>query len=166
MNTKIIVIDDSLSMKDHKEEIIEIGGLLGYCLKGFDDDGVDMHLAVARKAFRSGHSKKLKRAISDCKFKAPCNMANFLEPIFEDYKEKIQSHTQIKPTVLYILTNAVWLEVCEVEAQIVNFVRFLEKHNVALHQVGIQFIRFGDSAKGEQRLQALDKLKARKLVDR
>lgn len=162
---QIIVIDDSSSMRIHKSNVANMAGLLVYALKGFDSDGIDMHLPVARKARTIANSKYLSSFLSESTFTGECNMAHCLGQIFEAYKEKINSHAKgLKPTNIYVLTDAVWQPKCEVDAQIINFVQYLVSQGQWSRQVGIQFIRFGDSEDSRICLETLDTLKQRGLT--
>jgi hypothetical protein len=144
-----------------------MASLLVYVLKGFDSDGIDMHLSVAHKTSTIANSKYLGRFLNESTFTGQCNMAYCLGQIFETYKAKITSNAKrLKPINIYILTNAVWQPKCEVDVLIIDFVKFLMDKDQWLRQVGIQFIRFGDSEASKVCLETLDTLKQRGLTER
>jgi hypothetical protein len=166
---QVIVVDDSLSMKPHEAEVESMVDLLGWTLKDFDPDKIEMRLAVANERIESNNSSDLVESLGKSNFQATCNMSHCLGELFEDYKKKIGIHGQgyyTRPMNIYILTNGIWQTPCEVEEQITDFVKFLEEHRLNRRQVGIQFIRYGENQLGMGRLHNLDTLKQRGLVRR
>jgi hypothetical protein len=158
-------------MNQHKNDVANMIDLLAYSLKGFDPDGVEMHLSVAGHSFKEKNAARLvDKFRSKSSFQNTCNMAHCLRRIFRDYKEKIKHHARgfpLTPMNIYVLTNAVWQPQCEVKEEIIKFVQFLaEKVPTKMRQVGIQFIRFGSDPEGIRRLEILDRLKEKGDVDR
>lgn len=150
-------------MRNHKNEVARMVDLFAYSLKGFDEDGVELYLSVAKKNFKEKNSKRLvDRFHTNSSFRDHCNMAHCLRQIFKDYKDKVKRHSRgfpLTPMNIYVLTDAVWQPKCEVKTEIIAFVNFLAEWKVDLRQVGIQFIRFGTDVGAMQRLRELDRLK-------
>lgn len=147
-------------MIGHKLEVSKMADLLVYALKGFDSDGIDMHLTVARTKRTITNSSQLSRFLAKSSFMGQCNMAHCLGQIFEAYKEKISKKAKdLKPASIYVLTDAIWQPKCEVDTQITDFVKFLVNEGQWSRQVGIQFIRFGNKESSRLILEALDTLK-------
>jgi hypothetical protein len=154
-------------MIGHKLEVSKMADLLVYALKGFDSDGIDMHLSVARTKRTITKSSQLSQFLAKSSFMGQCNMAHCVGQIFEAYKEKISKKAKdLKPASIYILTDAIWQPRCEVDTQITDFVKFLVDQGQWSRQIGIQFIRFGNDESSRLRLEALDTLNQNGLAAR
>lgn len=90
------------------------------------------------------------------------NINTALGRILRQYQDKVERHNRygaggrLKKLVLFVLTNGSWQPLSNAEKPISDLVDILHRYKQPEHQVGIQFIRFGDEPEGIWRLRKLD----------
>lgn len=144
---QIFLVDDSASMKNHKEAVGRTCRVLAYVLKegGADpDEAFDLYFTSAQPNVRSGKSSDLQKAVQECKFSDnTCDMQSSLDLIAT---KVIQNRKQVS---IYVLTNGHWNlqsdeKFCGVDFPIRRLIRHIKKEDKQRNWVGIQFIRFFD----------------------
>lgn len=163
------------------QQVRELLDLLAYIVKNDDPDGVDIYFTCPFKKYPSSktttalleklnrHKPRDSHDISD--------MSDSLWRIVNEYETYLKQTSYPKrifptrrsqtarPLSLYILTDAVWPSSCDVASVVERQVKSLNQHNKMRSQVGIQFIRFGNDPQGIIRLEYLDNLKLKDVVD-
>ncbi len=168
-------------MYRHWEEVQQLLNLLGYAIKEYDNDGMELIFMSDSKSFSD---KNITPLVNEVKYrKSQCktetNAEHCLRGILEEYAEsynKAKTHATprhhkasslsklvqwkdsnantVKPVCYYVLTDAVWQGICAVADPICEL---LDKIPTASkYQVGISFIQFGSYQKGTKRLRYLD----------
>lgn len=165
-------------MNEHWTDVRELLDLLGYIVKHYDDNGVDIYFT--NSSSKHGSVKTTTELLRVFDLYAPYgvhDMSARLWSIVADYQEDLRklhasrsrlsrlSLRRVRPLSLYVLTDAVWQPVCDVSPVITSLVGSLTDLNLHKKQVGIQFIRFGHSSVGIERLEVLDRLKQKGYVD-
>ncbi|RMJ20214.1 hypothetical protein CDV36_000098 [Fusarium kuroshium] len=153
---QIILIDNFKSMKPHMEQVARTARVIGYFTKVADNDGMDLFFTSdSTRAHKVSTSTAVEFTIRRTGFCAgKCNMANCLSNIlmavFKDDK------AQIKPTSIYVYTDAKWEEDNDVESVIRDSISRLVKADQRPTTLMFQFIQFGNDPKGTAHLQHLD----------
>ena len=159
-------MDDSLSMKEHWDDVILLFSVFAYFAKRLDDDGLEMSFTV------SDHTevfKKTSRAVSHLKTMRPSTPSNIdlrLGKILWRYQTDLERQRErtgsfwprekhVKPLSLYIFTDAAWPG-CDAVAPVEAMIEKQKQLGLPKEQVGIQFIRFGNDPIGIERLRYLD----------
>ena len=178
---KAFLIDDSHSMKPHRKDVGSLLDLLGYIVKRFDPNGLDLYVASSDTKFGGVKTTtELKGYFDRMRFEGEHDMSMRLSTIVGHYQDDLSQQRErvrdsflarmrtkrVRPLSLYVLTDAKWQPVCNVVPVIQALVGTLHDLNLHKQQVGIQFIRFGDLAQGIERLEELDKLKLNGVVDK
>ena len=157
--------------------------LLGYLVKQYDNDGLDIYFTCPFKKYSK--IKTTTRLLEIFDRHKPhghgkmSDMHAILSRIIVPYQEeirkmrnrrsfwpKLKAKETTLPLSLYIFTDAVWQPVCDVTDVITSLVDTLKEQNLHKQQVGLQFIRFGNQAAGVSRLERLDKLKLNRFTDK
>jgi hypothetical protein len=168
-------------MKQHWADVKDLVGLLADAIKKYDPDGVDYVFLSECQFHNEADTKhiieRLQRQHMHCK--TPINAPAALQRIFQRYETSFRTGKPAsvrkrplrrlstlfsgavtdgcKPCVFIVLTDARWYPPpdCKVSTPVVWFLKALgeaAKNN----QVGISFIRFGESSVGLRRLKFLD----------
>src|ERR1700744_4712885 len=116
----MFLIDDSITMKDHWNAVIELFNVLAYIAKRLDDNRLEMFFTV------SPGVKKFKNttpAVIHLQGITPSNYSNIdlrLGILLDEYKAKMLQHynklksayrvrrPRLKPLSLYVLTDGAW----------------------------------------------------------
>jgi hypothetical protein len=163
----VFLIDDSLSMATHWKEVIALVSLLSYIVKSADPDGLDMHYTISSKSVSSKKdSSDLVKSLQKTTPQGVSNLGMVLGNILGSYNERLEktlgstavrSQHGLRPLSLYVLTDGNWQPESDAETPIKEVVRNLHAHRkLNVHQVGIQFIRFGDTDAVKTMLGRLD----------
>ena len=169
---QVFLIDDSESMKEHWDSVVDLFRVLAWLVKKYDDDGLDMHFTVSEvkaknKSFKdTTPAVKILREMRE-KLISPSNIDLRLGTILEDYLDEVKEPKskgswsrfkpkKVKPLSLYVFTDGEWAGsdgVAPLEAMIE---RYKNLRTPKKTQIGIQFIRFGNGSDGVSRLGYLD----------
>ncbi|CAK4030412.1 SPS1, Serine threonine kinase [Lecanosticta acicola] len=170
----VFIIDDSRSMQPYWREVERLAQLLAFITKRMDRDGLELYFLTSERGYKCSSSSRLARYIRD---RAPDKMTNLNSRLAADlrsYREqidRIRSQTRTRRTSLfgrpglvqrsiYVFTDGVWESGEDEQGQEAIFLTAnkLAETGLERKQIGIQFIRFGESEVGRQRLEALDNL--------
>ncbi|KAI4172942.1 MAG: hypothetical protein LQ343_003229 [Gyalolechia ehrenbergii] len=171
----VFLVDTAKTMARYQTQVKEIVELLGFMVTPYDDDGIELYLSCNEESAwyrKSRDVSKFLDQLDEVHLSDRPSQPNFALP-FGKIIEKYQSRLTKKyfrehlgfdpkrppPLSLYVITDGVWQPGCEiaVEKTIVGLVDLLEERHLTNAQVGIQFIRVGDDANGERRLEKLDR---------
>ena len=167
-------------MIPHWSNARELLGLLFYLVKGADPNGVDLHFtSPARHYYRIKTTTDVLGIFNQNQPRSQghCDMSLNLSSLVGKYQKdlnKIHARRSIFDKIrsqetrrlsLYIFTNAVWLPKCDVAPVIKALVSTINQQRLHKQQAGLQFIRFGNSELGMERLDDLDNLKRSNVVD-
>ncbi|KIX03656.1 uncharacterized protein Z518_07209 [Rhinocladiella mackenziei CBS 650.93] len=162
----VFLIDDAASMKSHWEDVKMIATILGYFLKKYDDDGMDIYFSSSIKRFKAKTTTQLLNCLSGYELQNSSNVGSKLGEIVTEYIdtiEKYHSHklytltrSRPKPLNIYVLTDGIWQPGSEAETPIRRLASTLSQLNRKQGHVGIQFIFFGEDKEAEERLKRYD----------
>ncbi|KAL9125734.1 MAG: hypothetical protein Q9217_005105 [Psora testacea] len=165
----IFVIDNTESMRAHRNDVLKVISLLTYMLKVSDPNGLDVCFTQATQKVNSGKSTKLSTAVSQVAFRGISDMRTRLSHILQEHKNKFGTTTTPsgswyrnagppeaqKPLSFYVLTDGKW-QPNDVGPIIIALVESMRANHLPKDHVGIQFIRFGEDSRGIDRLNHLD----------
>ena len=153
-------------MKDHWADVISLFSVFAYFAKQLDDDGLEMHFTVSqdKKTFR--HTTPAVSHLKSIRQSTFSNIDIRLGQILRRYQTDLERSKErkgfllrkpkaVKPLSLYVFTDAVW-QGCDAVAPIESMIEKLRQFDLPKEQVGIQFIRFGNSETGVKKLEYLD----------
>jgi hypothetical protein len=154
-------------MINHGDDVAQCLSILGYEVKDFDKDGIEIYFTISDSKKKHRHTTKLVDEVKKQftpKSRRPTgvvtNINHRLGNLLEIYQRQIQSSRRrhVKPKIIFILTDAIWRDECDrdLRSSIANLVSTLDQYRAGTYQVGIQFIQFGNDAGATQRLQWLD----------
>lgn len=174
------------SRDKHESGVADYIDLLGYMVKSYDPDGIDLHYFHSREVIkRCKEVKRLVSSVNGKKFEGLSNPQGTLRGILEAYTRKLKAYTtesadyrkRIRrmsklfsaapklpnPLSVYVLTDGVWESPDSaggeyIDDTIKELIEALRSAGCKRVQVGIQFIRFGSHTYGVERLEALDRL--------
>ncbi|KAH8590626.1 hypothetical protein B0O99DRAFT_675870 [Bisporella sp. PMI_857] len=166
------LVDDALSMLPCWDDVESVFDVLAYLLKEADPDGIGLRFTTFDGQFNSKNrwgknsSTKLLSHVRDRRHKitGTSNITYRLDSILEPYITKLTNAYnlarggKVRKLNLYVLTDGVWEDECNPSPTIKKLVTKLQEfeYTTDSKQVGIQFISFGNIAKGLKRLKALD----------
>lgn len=164
---QVFLIDDASSMKAHWQDVKSILELLAYIVKDADQDGMELYFTMGSEKRRGRHAKQLVEKLTQRRRQGRSNMRERLGSILGEYQSRLSSETPPRTfhgtrrrpprrMVLYVLTDAVWQPICNVDPVIISMVNSLEQENMRNAQIGIQFVRLGNSREAKERLDRLD----------
>ena len=153
-------------MKEHWDDVISFFSVFAYFAKKLDNNGLDMYFTVSAS---KKHFKDTTPAVSYLKsirHSAYPNIDIRLDRILREYQNDLERpqerkksvfrlKTKVKPLSLYVLTDAAWYG-CDAIAPIEAMIEKQRQLMLPKEQVGIQFVRFGNSPTGIDRLEYLD----------
>jgi hypothetical protein len=159
-------MDDSLSMKEHWDDVVSLFSVLAYIVKRLDDDGLEMYFTVSLGVEKFRDTTP---AVAHLKSMRPSTYSNInirLERILRKYQTNLNHQRErrgifwsraktIKPLSLYVFTDGAW-HGCDAVAPVEAMIEKQRQLGLPKEQVGIQFIRFGNDKVGMERLQFLD----------
>ena len=157
----------------YKQEIRDRVELLSYILKACDPDGLDLYFTTTAAKLRPKTIPAMLKALDDnlpgsAKGEIP-DMRYRFSAIIEEYQNKLgerhylsslfkrsQPRRGPRKLSLYVFTDGLWQPKCDLTVTIKTLVSLLEQYSLTAKQVGVQFIRFGESQTGINRLEKLD----------
>jgi len=159
-------MDDSVSMKEHWDDVVSLFSVFAYITKRLDDDGLEMYFTVSA---RFEKFKDTTPAVAHLKSMRQTTFSNInmrLEHILRKYQADLEHQRErrgtfwsraksVKPLSLYVFTDGAW-NGCDAVAPIEAMIEKLRQLGLPKEQVAIQFIRFGNDEVGIKRLQYLD----------
>ena len=161
--SKVFLIDDSESMKDHWGSVLRVFHALAYLVKKEDPDGIDMYLANTLSGHHKRHTKELMETLQSVRPQGYCDMKEALGWLLEKFDHGPPTSPPAKPRhrsrwslslpkspatpsekrglSIYVLTDGVWQdgpgEVCGVEEPIRLAVSKLEQRGMLDSRIGI-----------------------------
>ena len=180
---QLFLIDNSESMQQYKDDVIDAFTNLAHILERADDDGLDVIFTSDWR--KKEHARRTVDLVELVQSNFPkdsagqCLIENSLDdlitkiiddlPSGEVNRKSIASRamsrlgkkTKGRPISIYVLTNGVWNPssrggLCGADAPIRRLIKELQRRNLRRVQVAFQFIRFGNNAMGIDRLTYLD----------
>ena len=158
-------MDDSLSMKEHWDDVISLFSVFGYFTKRLDKDRLEMYYTVSETKETFKHTSPAVASLKNIRHTSDCNIDIRLGKILRNYQQALDKHEArktswlrarpVKPLSLYVFTDGAW-HGCDAIAPIEAMIEKLKQLGLPKEQVGIQFIRFGNDQAGIQRLEYLD----------
>ena len=166
---KVMIVDNSTSMKPHLDSLKKVVKLLAYMLKHTDPNGLDIHLTQSIGTKNSTNSTDLVQIVEQASYTGTTDMRGRLVAIFEHYqagattRKVLEKHKfkpnrsvdSIRPLSFYILTDGKWNS-NNVDGAILTLVAGMKTNKLFKERVGIQFIRFGKDKAGIARMDYLD----------
>ena len=171
IENQIILVDDSSSMKRHRNELKRIAKILGYMVKGSDKDGIELRFTISEQRYNFKHTTQLVNVLETQRFEGKSNIRRSLKDIVQGYKDKLdavanpkrsrwslggKTSEEIRKQNVYVLTDGIWQPGYDPTEIIESLISDLQKHKVVKEQFGIQFISFGDDPGGLAVLNHLD----------
>lgn len=166
---QIFLIDDSKTMQTHWPHVKRAFRTLGYLVKGFDRDGIEIRFSVSLATEgRSKNRKKLIAILDSVRPGGQCNMALALGKVLQKYTSEDRNERSLKifsrskskwGLSLYVLTDGIWEDdeqLKDVAKAVKSLVDKLDARDMPRGNVGIQFIQFGNDPVGTKRLKFLD----------
>lgn len=153
---QIFLIDNFNSMLQYSAQIAKTARVISYVTKVADTDGIDLYFASdSTKPYNYTTSTAIESAIKRMKFvEGKCNMKkcllNITKAVFKDGRKGI------KPTSIYVCTDAVWEDANEVAAVIKKSIARLVEAEEDPSTLMFQFIQFGNDGNGTKCLRKLD----------
>ncbi|KAK4178481.1 kinase-like domain-containing protein [Triangularia setosa] len=188
---QIFIVDNSASMFEHWNNVLETVEAISYVVKGCDPDGVELFLVSdpqKPKKAKKDATQDLVRYLK--KQKRPATQNDNLELNFGQILNKVRSMMQdakggnnslisLSPfssntragVSIYFLTDGIWFDDdsdghSAIAAPILNLIKMMKRANYDRTEIMIQFIQFGNDVRGTERLVYLDDgLKAEVGVD-
>ncbi|KAI1460311.1 hypothetical protein F4805DRAFT_389944 [Annulohypoxylon moriforme] len=165
-------IDDSTSMKEHKESIEEAFAALLHLTRRLEGHKVELSFASGpRRPCCKRRSKKLRQLVARREYQRdPDMMENRFRRLVDDviiprlpnhvFGININIRTR-KPTSIYVFTDGNWREdddfACGVEKHIKRLRQELDKRGLDRNHISFHFVRLGDHANGRKFLNYLDR---------
>ena len=155
-------------MKAHQEDVRSVVEVLAYILKRFDPDGITVYSTSESARIVTKKTKDILKFMNSTRTVERSNMEHSLGNIISDYlhsfdrlKLKVFSRWAVRKSFpqalsIYVFTDGMWQPKNDPYDPIASLSRRLQSENLPRSQVGIQFIRFGQSIEGIKRLQKLD----------
>jgi hypothetical protein len=155
-------------MNKYWKDVKSLLYVLAYLVKELDDDGLDMSFTISSQEKKFNHASK---AVAYLDAMHPNGLANInmrLSKLLMRYVNELEHPTprnrfslrtrqsSVKPLSLYIFTDGVWQPGYDGVPPIEALIEKLTALHLPKEQVGIQFIRFGNSEEGIKKLEYLD----------
>ncbi|KAL9131154.1 MAG: hypothetical protein Q9217_000855 [Psora testacea] len=165
---QIFLLDSSASMKAHQEDVRSVVQVLAYILKRINPDGITIYSTSGSTKIVTKKSKDILQFMDSTRTVKKSNMEHSLGNIISDYlhgfdrpKPKVFSRWPFRKSFqqalsIYVFTDGIWQPKNDPYDPIASLYRRLQSENLPRSQVGIQFIRFGHSIEGIERLKELD----------
>lgn len=158
------------------DDVENCASLLAFCTTRFDDDGIDLSFIFSAKQTNTKGHKSISKLVQgnrppehhaeQTQLNRKANINAVLDQILRDYKRRIRPHAPpLRKLVLFVLTDGDWLPHSDAIAPIQDLAKTIENNGLPHDQVGVQFIRFGDSEHGSTRLSELDDSLSPDVVD-
>lgn len=173
------MIDDSESMKEHWDDVMELAKLLAYITKVADPDGLELYFLSDLKVHTTSKASRVSELVRNHRCKNDTSLETVFAQALRDFaknvgnvqiynqKHRLRSKNDPRSRSLYVLTDGK-LALGERD-QGRDAIRFLAKSlKEAGHsrdKFGIQFIRFGSDLDGRRLTEGLDELADRGEAD-
>ncbi|KAK7908795.1 serine/threonine protein kinase [Apiospora marii] len=173
----IIIVDDSVYMQQHRDEVFRVAKVLSYLVKQMSPHGFEViFTSNPMQKSTCQTSSKVESHLRnhfDQEPNAKCQMEFTLENVLEDVKSKLLpvpllskgrlgrlTRQESFSVSIYILTSGVWDRfeegTCGVENPIESLIAHMMAHEIGRTEASIQFVRFGADERGIKRLTFLD----------
>ncbi|KAL5487981.1 hypothetical protein ACEPAI_6089 [Sanghuangporus weigelae] len=164
----IFIIDDSVSMVGERwTETREALASLAEVAARYDTEGIDVYFLNARRSARNMRSgESVKRQFDSIEPQGISLLARRLEELLNDYISELEQAQReilrgdlnalhrVKPVNYIIITDGVPTD--DPEPVIIQAARRLDRGNLPVYQVGIQFVQVGDDPRATEALRELD----------
>ncbi|XTI93229.1 kinase-like protein [Cenococcum geophilum] len=163
----VFIIDDSSSMCEHWDKVLDLLDTLAYIVKPLDPDGVEIYFTINDEHYTKRNSSDLVRIAERARpLKCSSRLSNIsikLGSILEDYEKGLKKPErgwfgprEVRKKSIYVFTDGVWRPQADAAGPIKSLVSTLEQLRKPRNQIGIQFIQFGGDVDGHARLAYLD----------
>ena len=159
-------------MAEHRNNLEGVVEVLSHIVDKFDPDGTDMFFTRGVLPIKKCKNPKvLMKKLKAVRFEGMSNMEKALSEVLRDYEMRLDNKVGLRqkladfigtsgrwrPRSIYVLTDGLWQPGLDVRSVIKNMIEKLKQHGIAAkHQIGIQFIRFGDDLNARDLLDYLD----------
>jgi len=171
---QLFFIEDSVSMFEHKQLIVEAFNALAYIAKRLDPDEFELVFASRpRSIHKSKLMSRLRDLVSKCEFRGEgsqmsAQMAELVQhvliprlpPKFAGVNVNLRAR---KSTSVHVFTDGNWGELhpeksgaCGVEVELERLIKVMQERKLDVSQLMVHFVRFGDRENGRVHLQTLD----------
>ena len=154
----------------HRTQVKGVVELLSSLTARYDPDGLDLYFSTENAKIRPKNPEEFLTQLQERPAKGLPDFRQRFATIIEKYQSKFGKRNTFsklrhfnstpskgpRPLSLYVLTDGIWDPKCTLVTEIKKLVALLLEHKLPNKYVGIQFIRFGDDALGQQRLKHLD----------
>lgn len=175
-----LIIDNSKFMQEEKKEVLKVVKALSYLLKKLDRDGIEVACTSSPGNMKRYNSATdIERFISNefhSGHDTDCNIEHALNVVVDKVKNKylrqsrsfrlsrigtFPSNSSTTDGIsIFVFTNGQWDSSetgrCGADQSIRRLITEMETRNASRTQICFQFIRFGNSETGRQRLRFLD----------
>jgi hypothetical protein len=173
-----LIIDNSPSMQRYKDDVITFAHHLSYLIKHFDTNGLEVYMTHDPRLNQTfTKSTDVENFVHGYfrRGRLTCNIRHVLEQAFADVYRNLPQLSpsrkrsflrdkvlpgKVKPFSIIILTDGVWDNSSDglsgADRPIEQCIKMMKEHNVNETDVAIQFLRFGNDARGKRRLEVLD----------
>lgn len=154
-------------MRDHWPRVEECFYILGYEVKRFDKDGIELGFTLSPDAKKDKHTSPLVEEIKQhlpqnlpANQRTTTNIYTSLGGLLDEYRGYVETRRAVKKKIIYVLTDGLWQPHSAelLKQSIRNLVSALNQKKWPMDQIGIQFIQFGHDREATELLQKLDKL--------
>lgn len=174
---QIFIIDNSNSMRQHKEDVLTFVHCLGYLVKHLDSNGLQVLMTSDPRHKETCSTSTQVRDFVQSRFPSDtrhCNIEHALEQALEDVYQSVPRlassskrsslsrflNRKPKPFSILVFTDGIWDDsehgVSGADLPIERCIGMMKIHGVNRTDVAIQFVRFGNDEKGIRRLTFLD----------
>jgi hypothetical protein len=152
-------------MAEHWPTVHKVFEALSYIVKEADKDGISLYFTISEtheeNAKRTSQLLSILDRVQTQENNSTSNIDLRLGKILDDYKNNLDSKmrwykSETKPLSLYILTDGLWDSGSGGVEPIRNAALKLKDLQMNPHQIGIQFVTFGNDPDGWKRLRQLD----------
>ena len=164
----MFLIDDSLSMKQQWDNVIDLFSVFAWHTKRLDSNGLEMYFTVSPREETFKDTTSAVKRLKDMSHRVPSTIDLSLDQILRKYQADLERqkerkrkngflsrHKDVKPLSLYVFTDGAW-EGCDAVAPVRAMIEKQKELKLPREQIGIQFIRFGDDPRGIEKLKYLD----------
>jgi hypothetical protein len=148
-------------MAQYRSEVKRTLGSLGYLVKKFDPDGIEVYFSRSSKTARHNDRARLLALFDTVPFQGEGGMETTLAKILDKCTEPSLLSSMFKRkkswgVSIYVLTDGVWGCQEECLCKIPNTIKTTVAKMKNRVKLGIQFIQFGKDPVGTWRLHQLD----------
>ena len=157
-------------MAPYRHEVNMVLELLWAMVAKHDPDGAELYITTDMKALKPKNDVGALQELSRRPAKDAPDMRHCFAQIIEKYQNQFGRRNLTsklrywkatpakgpRKLSLYVLTDGVWQAKTDLRQVIETLVDHLIQHKLTNKQIGIQFIQFGNDARGTKRLKKLD----------